>query len=250
MKMRVGPLPWSLLSRTATMPGRLRATSTQAPPLPLLKVDLCQTARDRSMSTLVPPSPFRTGLRHFARSAAWTRQKRGTPHEDARTPVYIARPLRVSPSRGSTSDAPSRRPRTILAEWGLAALISDAETLVSELMTNALEAAWRLDGRPPMALRLLANHDRLLIEAWDQDTGPCDLHPQEPRGDEDHGRGLMVVDALSQRWGVRRASLSHKVVWAELVVPYLPIGPVGLPRRMPPHELAEHAPKLPWSGGA
>jgi anti-sigma regulatory factor (Ser/Thr protein kinase) len=132
--------------------------------------------------------------------------------------------------------------RTILAEWGLAALISDAEMLVSELLTNALEASWRLNDRPPIALRLLANHDRLLIEAWDQDTGSCHLHPQEPRSDEDHGRGLMVVDALSQRWGVRRTSVSHKVVWAELVVPYEPISPVGLPRRMPPHELAERAP--------
>jgi anti-sigma regulatory factor (Ser/Thr protein kinase) len=126
--------------------------------------------------------------------------------------------------------------RTILAEWGLAALICDAEILVSELLTNALEASRRLDGRPPIALRLLANQDRLLIEARDQDTGPCDLRPQEPRSDEDHGRGLMVVDALSYRWGVRRASVSHKVVWAELVVPYDPIGPVGLSRRMPPHE--------------
>src|SRR6516225_1908405 len=33
------------------MPGRFRATSTQLPPLPLLKVDLCHTARDRSAST-------------------------------------------------------------------------------------------------------------------------------------------------------------------------------------------------------
>jgi len=132
--------------------------------------------------------------------------------------------------------------RTILAEWGLADLTDDAEMVVSELMTNALEASWRLDDRPPIALRLLANQDRLLIEAWDQDTVPCELHPQAPPGDEDHGRGLMVVDALSHRWGVRRASFSHKVVWAELVVPYEPISPAGLPTRMPPRELAERAP--------
>jgi anti-sigma regulatory factor (Ser/Thr protein kinase) len=107
--------------------------------------------------------------------------------------------------------------RGILAEWGLADLIPDAEMLVSELLTNALEASWRLDDRPPIALRLLADRYRLIIEAWDQDTTSCDLRPQAPRSDEDHGRGLMVVDALSHRWGVRRASASHKVVWAELV---------------------------------
>ncbi|MGH3288178.1 MAG: hypothetical protein ACRDPD_26435, partial [Streptosporangiaceae bacterium] len=59
--------------------------------------------------------------------------------------------------------------------------------------------------------------------------------------DEDHGRGLMVVDGLSHRWGVRRAGLSHKVVWAELVVGHGTFGRAGLPRRMPGHELAEHA---------
>jgi anti-sigma regulatory factor (Ser/Thr protein kinase) len=107
--------------------------------------------------------------------------------------------------------------RGILAEWGLVALVEDAVMLVSELLTNALEASWRLDDRPPIALRLLASQDRLIIEAWDQDTGSCDLRPGEPLGDEDHGRGLMVVDALSHRWGVRRAGFSYKVVWAELV---------------------------------
>jgi anti-sigma regulatory factor (Ser/Thr protein kinase) len=132
--------------------------------------------------------------------------------------------------------------RGILAEWGLVDLTEGAEVLVSELMTNALEASWRLDDRPPIALRLLASQDRLLIEAWDQDTGPCDLHPREPRSDEDHGRGLMVVDALSHSWGVRRASASHKVVWAELAVPDEPTSPPGLPRRMPPHELTAHTP--------
>jgi anti-sigma regulatory factor (Ser/Thr protein kinase) len=108
--------------------------------------------------------------------------------------------------------------RAILTEWGLADLIPDAEMLVSELLTNALEASWRLDGRPPIALRLLTDRYRLVVEAWDQDTGSCDLRLQEPRADEDHGRGLMVVDALSHRWGVRRAGASHKVVWAELIL--------------------------------
>ncbi|MGH3422015.1 MAG: hypothetical protein ACRDOD_20765 [Streptosporangiaceae bacterium] len=42
--------------------------------------------------------------------------------------------------------------------------------------------------------------------------------------------------------GVRRAGLRHKVVWAELVVGYGTFGRAGLPRRMPGHELAEHAP--------
>src|SRR6202035_5623363 len=46
----------SFESRTATAPGRLRATSTQSPPLPALHDDLRHSARLRSMS----PSPSRS----------------------------------------------------------------------------------------------------------------------------------------------------------------------------------------------
>src|SRR5215467_9674612 len=53
LMIRAGPSGF-LESRTATMPGRLRATSMQLPPLPLLRVDLRHTARDRSASTSHP----------------------------------------------------------------------------------------------------------------------------------------------------------------------------------------------------
>src|ERR1700752_2723959 len=45
--------------------------------------------------------------------------------------------------------------RNVLAEWGLSQLASDAATLVSELLTNALRASWRLEEPLPVALRLL-----------------------------------------------------------------------------------------------
>lgn len=62
-------------------------------------------------------------------------------------------PTAVSSARAHT--------RAILAEWGMAALIGDAEMLVSEFLTNALEASWRLDDRPPIVLRLLEALRRL-----------------------------------------------------------------------------------------
>src|SRR5579884_99190 len=83
----------------------------------------------------------------------------------------------------------------VLREWGLPRdLIQDAETLVSELMTNALTTSLRVEGRPPVTLRLLADHERLVIEAWDQ--SPHDPESFTAGDDAESGRGLMIVEAL------------------------------------------------------
>jgi len=107
--------------------------------------------------------------------------------------------------------------RTILAEWGLKHLVDDATALTSELVTNALQVSWTLKDRPPIVLRLLANEQQLLIEAWDQCVERFDLSRQAP-DDVEHGRGLLVVAALSNRWGVGRMGSRFKVVWCELLV--------------------------------
>jgi anti-sigma regulatory factor (Ser/Thr protein kinase) len=105
----------------------------------------------------------------------------------------------------------------VLKEWGLPRdLIGDAEILVSELMTNAADASACLPERPPVSLRLLVDGTSLLIEAWDQ--SPLDLEPREAGDDDECGRGLTVVAALSTRWGCERTAYRHKVVWAELAL--------------------------------
>ena len=100
----------------------------------------------------------------------------------------------------------------ILHEWGMRDLADDAALIVSELMTNAAEASTQLPGRPPIALRLLASERSLVIEVWDQ--SPLDLEPHEAGDDDECGRGLTVVAALSERWGWERTSHHRKVVWA------------------------------------
>lgn len=105
--------------------------------------------------------------------------------------------------------------RSVLAEWGLAHLVDDAEILTSELITNALKISWTLKDRPSIVLRLLANEQQLLIEAWDQCIERSDRSRHAP-DDAEHGRGLLVVAALSNRWGVGRMGSRFKVVWCEL----------------------------------
>jgi anti-sigma regulatory factor (Ser/Thr protein kinase) len=104
----------------------------------------------------------------------------------------------------------------VLHEWGLRALADDAALIVSELMTNALDASAVLPERPPITLRLLAGEKSLLIEAWDH--SPRDLEPTEPDADAECGRGLTVVAALSDNWGWERTGPRRKVVWAELAL--------------------------------
>jgi len=95
-------------------------------------------------------------------------------------------------------------------------VMEDAQMLVSELMTNAADASNCLPGRPPITLRLRADQKSLLIEAWDQ--SPLDLEPKEPDAEAESGRGLIVVAALSTRWGHERTGRTQKVVWAELAL--------------------------------
>lgn len=101
-----------------------------------------------------------------------------------------------------------------------------AQLIVSELVTNAAYASGReLSGREPsysaragagvIRLSLRQFRDgRLLIEVTDSSPGS----PLFIRGDRDteHGRGLMLVDALSEDWGYYPAPRRGKVVYAIL----------------------------------
>jgi anti-sigma regulatory factor (Ser/Thr protein kinase) len=104
----------------------------------------------------------------------------------------------------------------VLHEWGLRDLASDAQLVVSELITNACDASTLLPERPPVSLRLLLTGKSLVIEVWDH--SPLDLEPREADADDECGRGLTVVAALSDRWGWERTSHGRKVVWAELAL--------------------------------
>jgi anti-sigma regulatory factor (Ser/Thr protein kinase) len=111
----------------------------------------------------------------------------------------------------------------VLPGWRLDDLTDDCQAVVSELVTNALEASTGpegeliyVDGRMPVIrLRLLSDGLRLLAEVWDQAPGfPA---PRRAASDTENGRGLQLVDALTRgRWGWQAVDSRAKVVWAEL----------------------------------
>ena len=98
-----------------------------------------------------------------------------------------------------------------LKKWGLSDLQPVAELLVSELVTNAVRYA-----QGKVGLRLILEGG-LVCEVLDDSAAlPRLRHPDE---DDERGRGLQVVSQVAQRWGARR-SLTGKVVWCELPLPF------------------------------
>lgn len=97
-----------------------------------------------------------------------------------------------------------------LRQWGLEPLVTPVESIVSELVTNAIR-----HGGGPSRLRLI-QHRVLTCEVSDTNTGQP--RPRHPRTLDEHGRGLYLVARLSRRWGSRSAA-EGKVVWAEHDLP-------------------------------
>jgi anti-sigma regulatory factor (Ser/Thr protein kinase) len=110
--------------------------------------------------------------------------------------------------------------RQVLWEWGLSEVAEVAELLLSELVTNAVQAARANFNDMPVNVRLSANRDRLLIEVWDSNVQPPTIHELEndfPALDAESGRGLFLVETLSERWGwYPTRNPQGKVTWCEL----------------------------------
>jgi anti-sigma regulatory factor (Ser/Thr protein kinase) len=105
--------------------------------------------------------------------------------------------------------------RRILREWQLTNLSDPAEIVVSELTTNAMLAS-RPQERPSIRLSLTLDQGELGIFVRDY----CPGTPQRAKaGDEDeNGRGLLLVEAMSCRsgWYPLKDGSAGKVVWAAM----------------------------------
>jgi len=102
--------------------------------------------------------------------------------------------------------------RETLFSWELPhGLIESATLVVSELVTNAIRASWPCDASQAITMWLSANHENVVIEVWD---GSAEMPAPRP-GDDEGGRGLAIVAALSQSWGVY-PDRHGKIVWAFL----------------------------------
>jgi anti-sigma regulatory factor (Ser/Thr protein kinase) len=101
--------------------------------------------------------------------------------------------------------------RDHLRSWNVSGLADTAELLTSELVTNALihtdhgaELTATLTGGPVRRLR---------VEVYDF----ASRHPKLRKASDqaDSGRGMLLVQALADSWGVRQHG-AGKIVWFEL----------------------------------
>ncbi len=86
--------------------------------------------------------------------------------------------------------------------------------MASELMTNAIThgRVWRTSGRKvSMAITKTGNLFRIEVRDTQSDRMPV---LREANGQELKGRGLFLVDSVSDKWGVREEVIG-KTVWAE-----------------------------------
>jgi anti-sigma regulatory factor (Ser/Thr protein kinase) len=118
-----------------------------------------------------------------------------------------------------------RQVRETLWEWKLDRLADEAEIIVSELVTNAIQHASHLvasvtgevgEGARTVLVRLLGGPSRLLILVWDAALAPPVIAETGPSADDESGRGLRLVSALATCWHWYHPSGRHggKVVWA------------------------------------
>lgn len=146
--------------------------------------------------------------------------REGVCHAVIATSLATALVLGSLPSAVSCARA---HVRLVLAEWGLAHLRDSVEMVLSELLTNAIQASqgltghwWRgvyHHGRPPVRVWLRSDGACCEVSVWDGHEG--EPQRQEPDADQEDGRGLLIVHALAEFHGVERIEdASGKVCWA------------------------------------
>ncbi|MFD3334574.1 ATP-binding protein [Streptomyces sp. NPDC058700] len=99
--------------------------------------------------------------------------------------------------------------RDLLRRWGGPGASDVAELLTSELVTNAL-----IHTEHGAVVTATVVPEQLRVEVRDFVPGITPPHVP-PADDGTHGRGLVLVEALADSWGVEDQEVG-KVVWFEL----------------------------------
>jgi serine phosphatase RsbU (regulator of sigma subunit)/anti-sigma regulatory factor (Ser/Thr protein kinase) len=147
----------------------------------------------------------------------------GAEHDDVAVLFVEVRPapttqaaLRLTPTL-EAARAARRFVRANLESWGLGEFADPVHSIVSELVTNAVQHA-----KTDLDLRLRHRAGTMLVEVADRDGRL--VRPTPASAGDEHHRGLMIVSTLAARWGVRPTD-TGKIVWAEVPVPAAAPGP-------------------------
>ncbi|MEH0398446.1 ATP-binding protein [Streptomyces sp. NPDC053741] len=121
---------------------------------------------------------------------------------DSTQRFFKARPGSVGQARTFTTDT--------LTEWGLLGRAEDIRLCVSELATNALVHGTVADRG--FLVRLDADEQVVRLEVHDSRR----QHPEvrQAADTDTSGRGLVLVSALADGWGVEDRNPLGKIVWS------------------------------------
>ncbi len=111
--------------------------------------------------------------------------------------TFPAIPQSVHAARRFATDALSGSP---------ASTVDAVELMVSELATNCIRHE-----RTSFHIAILGSSREIRVEVTDSGSGTPTM--RSPGPDEPSGRGLQIVDMLSDTWGVEREQPSGKTVW-------------------------------------
>jgi anti-sigma regulatory factor (Ser/Thr protein kinase)/anti-anti-sigma regulatory factor len=165
-------------------------------------------------------------------------RRQGTPRfvpmhptlEDALTyaaarPPYLRTELALGPS--ATAPAAARRfvrdtcwywrldevddPDDAVERTWVQDLVNRAVLVASELVTNAI-----LHTRGPLRLRMEWREEQLYVGVYDGSPRLLRLAVEPGDPEAEGGRGLLIVDQLASRWGVRHSREGGKVIWCLL----------------------------------
>ncbi|MGW1358278.1 ATP-binding protein [Streptomyces chartreusis] len=137
--------------------------------------------------------------------------------ETAASEAQLETPIRNFSVQLSPTPRGARLARLLATEqlrsWGLP--LDPAAHIVAELAANAATHS-RVPGRDfRLTLYVIARTLRIEVTDTRGDRLPQLEHPT-PRSES--GRGLVIVDALSDRWGTAPGPYPRKTVWAECEV--------------------------------
>ncbi|WP_200306422.1 ATP-binding protein [Streptomyces adelaidensis] len=110
--------------------------------------------------------------------------------------------------------------RLHLGLWGLHEVVDGAQLCVSELVSNVIT---HVGHGTPATLAVSMSGTRLRLEVHDPDTRALPTLVAAD-SDSESGRGMALVDAIADRWGVQLRR-GRKVTWCELAT--AATGPTG-----------------------
>ncbi|MFJ4468627.1 ATP-binding protein [Streptomyces sp. NPDC089424] len=152
----------------------------------------------------------------------------------------------VLPATPESAGVARRAVRRTLTSWHIHADDVDNAVLVtSELVTNAVTHS----GSERIVCRLHLVGRRLRVEVEDQNLGSTLPASRQACPDDQNGRGLVLVEAVCDDWGVGPApNRTGRVVWADLTTtpsPPVPPTPATPPARPVPHSAEGSVPHVP-----